>query len=337
VYPSATHAEDKTLSQQGISWRFGSLAAALTALLCAISAFALWAQDLWLADLAAQLRAHYAAAGLLAAVALTGVRRPVWAAIAVLCAGANVWLVMHDLPGNAGTAHASEIAAQQSGESLRLAAINVHYRNAQYERVIGLMRTQRPDVAVLSEITDNWRVGLQALRAEYPYEVFTGAGRSSGVLLLSRWPIERSTVVDFGPLTEPAVLAHLNVGGRTLNVLGVHLSWPMGAEVSAHRNQQLKMITVLARATPAPLVVLGDFNITPWSPRFRDMVSASGLAPAAGSGWQPTWPVHLGAAGIQIDHVLVSRDVSVRAFERGEAVGSDHWPVLVEVMPRTRE
>jgi endonuclease/exonuclease/phosphatase (EEP) superfamily protein YafD len=199
------------------------------------------------------------------------------------------------------------------------------------------MRTQRPDVAVLSEITDNWRVGLQALSAEYPYEVFTGAGRRSGVLLLSRWPIERSTVVDFGPLTEPAVLAHLNVGGRTLNVLGVHLSWPMGAEVSAHRNQQLKMITVLARATPAPLVVLGDFNITPWSPRFRDMVSASGLAPAAGSGWQPTWPVHLGAAGIQIDHVLVSRDVSVRAFERGEAVGSDHWPVLVEVMPRTRE
>jgi endonuclease/exonuclease/phosphatase family metal-dependent hydrolase len=53
---------------------------------------------------------------------------------------------------------------------------------------------------------------------------------------------------------------------------------------------------------------------------------------ADGFGWQPTWPSFLLPAGIQIDHALVNSAATVRSFRRGAGMGSDHRPVIVDVV-----
>jgi endonuclease/exonuclease/phosphatase (EEP) superfamily protein YafD len=84
---------------------------------------------------------------------------------------------------------------------------------------------------------------------------------------------------------------------------------------------------------PEPLLIAGDFNTTPHSPHFTDLINRSGLRSAAlGRHWAPTWPTFFMPAGIQIDHVLVSDGVAVKRFETGPAVGSDHLPIIVDLL-----
>jgi endonuclease/exonuclease/phosphatase (EEP) superfamily protein YafD len=79
-------------------------------------------------------------------------------------------------------------------------------------------------------------------------------------------------------------------------------------------------------------VVVGDFNLTPYSPYFAAFARASGLQPARGAALAAsTWPGMLATwgLGIPIDHVFVSSNANVVAHEVGPDLGSDHLPVAV--------
>ena len=93
----------------------------------------------------------------------------------------------------------------------------------------------------------------------------------------------------------------------------------------------------LMRETPGPKVLLGDLNVTPWSPYFQDLVEGSGLRDVrVGSGLWTTWPMPLPSfLRIPIDHCLTSDDVAVREFTTVGGTGSDHRAILVDVsVPR---
>jgi endonuclease/exonuclease/phosphatase (EEP) superfamily protein YafD len=221
----------------------------------------------------------------------------------------------------------------------RIVALNVLYANTQYEKVIGFLHAAHPDAAVLVEITPRWQRALEGLRAELPYQYFAAATlqrragpQVRGTLLLSRWPLANAHPVALGPHTEPAVDATVLIDGQALRVLGVHTTWPLGAQVSAERNRQLDEIAALARTLPAPLVVAGDLNVTPFSPHYGALLRAAGLRAASPRGpWQPTWPTFLPPAGIQIDHILISPRIAVDAYALGPAVGSDHRPIVADL------
>src|SRR6185437_3001034 len=311
------------------------------------------ADSWWIGDLAVHFRLQYAAAALVELLVLGWARRWVWAAAALAALAVNGIAVAPVLGGGsvirgaiAGAAPAipdrqSLIAAPQGAEGgqtalrrqpLRIASINVLFHNTHYDRVAAFLRRERPDAAVLVEITPSWRDALGALRDEFPWQYYAGGGHSGGTLLLSRWPLERLETVPMGPHADPTVEAVLSVRGRTLHLIGVHPSWPLGPAVSAERNRELSRLAALARATPAPLVLAGDFNVTPFSPHFRAFVEQSGLRwTAMRAGWQPTWPTFFPIGGIQIDHVFVSRGISVQRFARGGGIGSDHRPILVDL------
>lgn len=93
------------------------------------------------------------------------------------------------------------------------------------------------------------------------------------------------------------------------------------------------MLRVLLRHL-AGAAVLGDLNATPWSPRFRDLVAAAGLRQARrGFGLQASWgPRPLPWALLPIDHVLLRGPWQVRSFRAGPRLGSDHRPVVAELL-----
>ena len=80
------------------------------------------------------------------------------------------------------------------------------------------------------------------------------------------------------------------------------------------------------------MIVIGDLNLTPWSPRFRALLDDGGLGDSrVGFGHHATWPVWFPLLLIPIDHVLADPEIKVYRREVGPAVGSDHYPVLVEL------
>jgi endonuclease/exonuclease/phosphatase family metal-dependent hydrolase len=50
-----------------------------------------------------------------------------------------------------------------------------------------------------------------------------------------------------------------------------------------------------------------------------------------GFGLQNSWPAYWPWLSITIDHCLVSRDIRLIDRKVGPDIGSDHYPVLVEV------
>ena len=80
------------------------------------------------------------------------------------------------------------------------------------------------------------------------------------------------------------------------------------------------------------MIVAGDFNVTPWSPHFRDLLKAAGLRNAAcGPGYLATWPRWFWPARIPIDHVLLKGPWAVTTLRLGPAFGSDHYPIIADL------
>jgi endonuclease/exonuclease/phosphatase family metal-dependent hydrolase len=82
----------------------------------------------------------------------------------------------------------------------------------------------------------------------------------------------------------------------------------------------------MAPYVAGPLVVVGDFDTPRESVRFDSWRGPLVHAfEAAGSGWAPTWPVPLPV--LALDHVWLSRSLTVRSCEHLWTTRSDHRPV----------
>src|SRR5690606_11658512 len=119
---------------------------------------------------------------------------------------------------------------------------------------------------------------------------------------------------------------------REVTVIGVHPPHPVRPHHVPVFVAYLQNVAEAVRQADSPVVVMGDFNTTAFSPSFQDLLAATGIENASeGFGYAATWPVAAGPFGLPIDHVLVSPEFAVRDVVVGPAMGSDHAPVIVDV------
>src|SRR5262249_47853040 len=140
--------------------------------------------------------------------------------------------------------------------------------------------------------------------------------------------------VYVGDAEVPSVLARADVHGTSLTIVGSHPLPPGGREYSRLRNQQLDAVARFINGQAGPTVLLGDLNATPWNFYFRRFVKSTGLKDSSmGFGLQPTWPAGFLPLRIPIDHCLLSPELKVVRRLVGPNVGSDHLPLILEVVP----
>ncbi|MCJ7726089.1 MAG: endonuclease/exonuclease/phosphatase family protein, partial [Acidimicrobiia bacterium] len=138
------------------------------------------------------------------------------------------------------------------------------------------------------------------------------------------------------PFADPgeAAAVEVTLGGDRIVVLVLHPPSPTSGERAARRNGILSAAGDWVAGIDAPVVVVGDFNTTPWSPAFRSLQVRGGLADTArGGGFQPSWPSGWGPAMIPIDHALHTGGVVVVERRTGPSFGSAHRPLMVTVAP----
>jgi endonuclease/exonuclease/phosphatase (EEP) superfamily protein YafD len=126
--------------------------------------------------------------------------------------------------------------------------------------------------------------------------------------------------------------------GQPFTAIATHFSWPYPPLRAAH--QRRVFIEHLAGIDRTRAVVGGDFNLTPWTYAMRDMDGQLGplqrVTRALVSFPVPFASDELPAPVpfLPIDHVYVGNRWNVASVERGPYAGSDHYPVIVElVMP----
>ncbi len=286
----------------------------------------------WQADLLSHFRVQYVLALLLAGTYFVVRRR--WLlllpTLAVL-AYAGWPVAEYFLP------HATEAVGHDKWQ-LRVMSLNVEASNSRVDLVKAAIEQANPDLVFLPEATAAWAEVLAPLRTRYRYGTGDGAQGAFSLLLLSQLPVRDMRIVQLSDVGWPAVIARICPSAAAeekdcIGFVGIHPPPPMSAGLAAMRNDVFRALPdAIAKISPGSIIVAGDFNSTPWSPYFADLLAATGLHDSAlGFGIWPTWNSSLLPLGLNIDHVLIGAGIAVRDHQVGGDVGSDHVPVIVDL------
>ncbi|MBB4821686.1 endonuclease/exonuclease/phosphatase (EEP) superfamily protein YafD [Pseudomonas alcaligenes] len=204
----------------------------------------------------------------------------------------------------------------------RFLAFNLKLDNADATADARWLAEQKADLIFVSEATPVWSEQLAALR---PFEACARYSDSPfGLALFSRLPLKRCQVLELsGPAAGyPYLRAELEDGTV---VFGLHPPPPLGADLALARDESLRQLAERIAAEGPEVVVLGDLNVTAYSPRLRDFLDNAGLrltSPRIRPTW---WPGMLG-----LDHILVRGERPVRAVGALPWRGSDHRAVWLD-------
>jgi endonuclease/exonuclease/phosphatase (EEP) superfamily protein YafD len=217
---------------------------------------------------------------------------------------------------------------------LRIVSFNVLASNRRFAEVVDFIRGSEADVVVLHEVTSRWEQEIEEAAAtfdDWPYEITEA--RARGDLFGSMVLVESGAAVEsFGfALTDPRAIEILLPDGVAL--LAIHPLSPSSEFRALQNDRQFLFATDWAAGQDGPAIVVGDFNATPWSYAFRRLISTAGLSNSArGFGLDLSYPADGNPLiRVPIDHLLFSEGLAVVDRRLGPAMGSDHFPLTVDM------
>jgi endonuclease/exonuclease/phosphatase (EEP) superfamily protein YafD len=211
---------------------------------------------------------------------------------------------------------------------------NVWVRNREPERLVAYLRREKPDIVLLEEVTEPFKQALAALSDLYPTRITCHSGIvACETVLLSRFPAKRRAAGPIGGGLPSTALAELDLGGRRLTAIAVHVAWPFPMQGRDAQREQLMHLAAALKAFDGPLLIGGDFNGGGWVRNQRDLRAQTGLV--GEPGLHPSWPA-IPIRGLvvpdwlrlPIDHVFSRGGPIVTAAELGPELGSYHLPLL---------
>jgi endonuclease/exonuclease/phosphatase (EEP) superfamily protein YafD len=277
----------------------------------------------WVLELAVHFRPWYVPMLLVSAACAGWLGRRMVAALMLAAALLNLLAVA---PAWRGLLERNDAPPQ-----LRVVVFNLSVRNTRTAPVVQYLARVRADVAVLLEVGEQWREPLTSLHAAYPYQLIQASADPFGIALLSAHPCSPCEVIEGDDAAPPALLGRLALHDGHLWVAAAHALPPItGAWTRARDGYLLDLGGRLASLQGARLLA-GDFNTTPWAPGYRELLAA-GLDD--GGLVRVSWPAFLPFPVIPIDHVLASPELRIVSKQRGPDLGSDHYPLVVDLRAR---
>lgn len=280
----------------------------------------------WPWTLAEHFRVHYVVSGVAVLAVAAAMRAP-------RCRdAAAIVTLLHALPVTADLT-ASPSSAPAGGVPIRVLLANVWTEGEGFARVRQLIADEKPDVVGLIEVDRRWLTELAPALHGYAARIEQPREDNFGIALYARGQLTGGVEHLGGDL--PSVVADVALGGAQLRVILTHPLPPVSHLAYLQQRDQLDAVAGRARAA-APVVIMGDFNATPWSRLFAQLRQRAGLCDSrAGFGVQASFPSAPAVLRIPIDHLLASCSIGVRDRRIGPDVGSDHLPVIADlVIPR---
>lgn len=256
-------------------------------------------------------------------------RRKLWIAISLCGVLLNLAVI---LPWYFGR---PTITNPEQYRPLKVFSYNVLWKNEKYAQAIALVEEEDPDIAIFQEAISHWHSPLEALKTDYPYHI---RADELEIEVFSKLPLNNPDIRLYGTY-RGLVIADIQVGDRSVKFVATHaypqLYWGQGGWKI--RNQHLREgIGTYVKYLDLPAIILGDLNVSMWSPYYRSMIEESGLRNARqGLGILPTHSIvapQFAALSAPIDHCLITPDIQVEDFRLGPAIGSDHLPIIAELL-----
>ena len=227
------------------------------------------------------------------------------------------------------------------GSAIRLVISNVEKENDQYELWMQTIQAADPDVLVVLEIDQRWFRATDRLIQLYPYRVIQPQDNWYGMMMLSRLPIEHHEIRFLVQDDVPSIDATIHLQGKTLvRIVAVHPRppEPIRDNDSVARDAELTLWGQELNGDQGPVVICGDLNDVAWSHTTRLFLRTSGLLdPRRGRGLFNTFNAKHFFQRFPVDHVFVSPHFRVCGIQRLPFVGSDHFPMRIDLRFETSQ
>ena len=240
----------------------------------------------------------------------------------------------------------------QKYRKIRLMTFNIGFSN-DFHNLRKQILFEKPDIILLQEVSSQIQKQLKFLESFFPYN--SGLDKplkTFSSIILSKYPLKNERVTNYN-----TVIANVILDNREFTLIGVHLSPPLDEFLgkiyidmyftysNAIRPQvlpeanlrlaidQMNFIKLLVKKIDENLILIGDLNMTPTSRRFNKFLKEANLYTYTSfKNPTSTWPSFLPKfLGIQIDHVLFSKNFKVIEKKTANYRTSDHRLLIVDL------
>ena len=291
---------------------------------------------------------------LTAAVAALLLMNRWWKTLAVLGFLASGWTFVPEWLSSVAPRPAASEAT-----TIKVMTHNIFGLNYDMARVDAAIRAENPDIVALQEFFPE-QAGLgDLLKARYPYFVRCQGGKRANLGLYSKFAFSEQMAAGECPgnAQGPQRTAHIIAGftlsnGTSFSLMTTHMDWPYPIE---RQRDEFAAAAQAANAIAGPLLVVGDFNSTPWSYTMKSFEAQTGLTRETrnlvtypelftlpGRAQKiPFLPLEPKVCEGRCDTVLLrtgpflpldqvfQRGLIVSELHAGQPTGSDHLPVVL--------
>lgn len=223
--------------------------------------------------------------------------------------------------------------ATPAGTTFQLMVANVQVSNRDAARFLALVEEVNPDVLQVIELSAWWQQQVAPLRAAYPHHFEQPQENAYGMALYSRLPLENVEVYHYENAATPSIYAELALpqDGR-IALHALHPRPPLPENSIENADKELIQVAQVVRTAEWPVIVAGDFNDVPWSYTIEEFRAISGLPePRMGRGFYNSFDTQRWWLRFPLDHVYLSDELELVAYERLPPFGSDHFALLVTI------
>ncbi|MEL6459861.1 MAG: endonuclease/exonuclease/phosphatase family protein [Cyanobacteria bacterium J06621_15] len=235
-------------------------------------------------------------------------------------------------------------ASNTPEQTIRLIHATLDNKKPLAAKAIKYLNKQETEILFLLEVTPQSLIQLRRGLTNYRLIAAQPKYISHGIAWFIRKEKTQSIQVKkFGFISlpkdnhRPLLKATISYNDRKIVLLCFHVISPQYAKAVAYQRVEFDALADWSQRTlknsKQDLIVIGDFNSTPWYGSFRQLVSKSGLINSQrGFGIQTTWNSLLPPVfRIPIDHCLHSKSLTTIKRFIGSDIGSDHLPLFVEL------
>ena len=274
---------------------------------------------------------HFAPFYLAAAALVTGygliccLSSPRWGVVCLGLAGmaAAASLVIPEY-----TRATTSSAPAATSPRIKIIQLNGWSRNREVEKTATWIASQNADVIAVEELKSPLREAI--LRN-------TGMTYTRGMLDTGIFTRATPTKPSF-ELGEPwdqwpgLARVSIPVGGQIATIVAIHLTWPTEPW---QKRQRASLAKIVKRTDPTHLIMVGDFNLTPWSFTLRRLDRDLQLRRRDRAIF--SWPaapffhrrLQSPVPFLPIDHAYAGSAWKTVKIGRGPRLGSDHFPIVV--------
>ena len=212
---------------------------------------------------------------------------------------------------------------------------NVYLYNHRLDALATEILRVDADVVVLAELDRRTGTLLDHLADAYPYRVDCLDHWSCDSAILSRLPLLEDLSDWHAERRIAMSAARIATAFGPIAIAGVHLDQPLPPQRLWRQERQVDGLIEMLAGIEDPLLLVGDFNASPWARLMQGLAAGSGLEIAWGI--EGTWPATLPwPMRIAIDHALTGQGLVLLDRAVIRLPGTDHKALNLRVGPRAQ-